>query len=128
MEYMAGTSWGQGQEREEVERDPVRVRLLAAMSQKRKADGSASVPNPSEAMLARLWYEADHLMDGYRFGSAELADLNAGRALTRRIEAIAPHIRSHESARDLMYTDQLPDPGEFNDCWGDPSHQWHSHD
>lgn len=107
--YMEGTGWAQGSEEADVARDPVRQRLRAAMGH-RNADGSITIGNPSDAMLARLVFEADILRDSAGAGDNtmdDLADRNAANALMRRVAAIRPEIRPYNCV-ELMASEQTP--------------------
>jgi hypothetical protein len=93
--YMDGTGWGQGAEA--VQDEPRRT-LLAVMDLHR----AVVIRDPSDALLARLRWEADHLMDCYRFGDHTpdaLADYNAARAVVRAVGRLVDWHLSEDAER-----------------------------
>ena len=101
--YISGTGWGQGAEPVE---DVARRTILAAIEMGANKDGSVSVDGTPE-VLARLWFEADHLADGYIYGNKEpdsLADYNSARAVKRKVEDLLRNTRYRDVPfRELMY-------------------------
>lgn len=84
---MDGTGWGQ---RVEAVTDEPRLALLAAMSAPNR-QGGITVTDPDGAMLARLYFEADHCQQGYLYGDHDpdtYADYRAGQRLKNHITAI----------------------------------------
>jgi hypothetical protein len=96
--FMDGTGWGQGAE---AVQDEPRLTLLAMMDLHR----AVVIRDPSDALLARLRWEADHLMDSYRYGDHNadtLADYNSGRAVVRAVGRLVdwPASEDHERMKE----------------------------
>jgi hypothetical protein len=97
VEYMDGTGWGS---RAEAVDDEPRLELLRLMRGRRRI----TLRDPGEAMLGRLWFEADHLADSWRFGDHDpdtYADYRAATRLMDAIAAIDPTVGPR--CRDIMY-------------------------
>lgn len=99
MFYMDSTGWGQGAEKVT---DAPRLTLLAAKPHK---DGTVTIDDPDEEMLGRLYFEADHLADSYRFGDHDAdtrADYRAAMKLIAKIKKIDPMMSEHR-AREIVF-------------------------